>query len=144
MNQLEKILSKNDTGETGGHQSGFLVPKHPASIREFLPPLEASLENPRCPLDAIDDAGTYWSFQYIYYNKKLFGTGTRNEARITGLAKYIRQNLLKAGDAIIIRREGRIYHITYRRKESPVVNPQSGRKRITPSGSWFYVESEEG
>ena len=69
MNQIEKILSKNDTGETGGHQDGFLIPKRPAAIREFLPPLDASIENPRCPVDAIDDAGEYWSFQYIYTTK---------------------------------------------------------------------------
>lgn len=143
MNQIEKVLSKNDTGETGGHQDGFLVPKHPAAIREFLPTLDASIENPRCPVDAIDDAGDYWSFQYIYYNKKLFGTGTRNESRITGMAAYIRKYLLKAGDTIILRREGRIYRITFRRKDAPVVNPSTGRKRITPSGSWFFVESDD-
>jgi hypothetical protein len=143
VKQVEKVLSKNDTGETGGHQSGFLVPKRPRAIREFLPPLDTSIENPRCPLDAIDDAGDYWSFQYIHYNKKLFGTGTRNESRITGLAGFIRKYLLRAGDAIILRREGRIYRITFRRKDAPILNPDSGRKRIIPSGSWFFVESEE-
>ena len=143
MNQIEKILSKNDTGETNGHQSGFLIPKKPVAIREFLPPLDETVENPRCPVDAIDDAGDYWSFQYIYYNKKLFGTGTRNESRITGLAGYIKKYLLKAGDTIILKREGRIYRITFRRKDAPILNQTTGRKRITPSGSWFLVGSED-
>ena len=35
-NAIEKTLSKNDTGETGGHQAGILVPKEP-DILGFFP-----------------------------------------------------------------------------------------------------------
>lgn len=143
MKQIEKVLSKNDTGETGGHQDGFLIPKQPAEIRGCLPSLDATVENPRCPVEAIDDAGEYWSFQYIYYNKKLFGTGTRNEYRLTGFIRFIKKYLLKAGDTVILRPEGRVYRITFRRKDAPVLNPATGRKRITPSGSWYFVESDD-
>ena len=36
---ISKILSANDTGETGGHQAGILVPKQ-EEILSFFPPLE--------------------------------------------------------------------------------------------------------
>lgn len=141
MNQLEKILSKNDTGETGGHQSGFLVPKEPAAVREFLPKLDTLVENPRQTINAIDDEGTLWTFQYIYYNKRIFGTGTRNESRITGAAAYIRKYLLKAGDTIILRKQGHNYRISFRRRGVPISDTHQGRRRIIPRGSWILVET---
>ena len=45
--QIAKILSANDTGETGGHQAGILVPREPDVI-SFFPKLDASQYNPRC------------------------------------------------------------------------------------------------
>lgn len=98
---IEKILSANDTGETGGHQAGILIPKD-KHILSFFPALDSSIKNPRKPLDFIDETGKEWTFSFIYYNGKFFG-GTRNEYRITGMTKFIREFNLKTGDKIILK-----------------------------------------
>ena len=100
---ISKILSANDTGETGGHQAGILIPKD-NDILSFFPTLSALNEkNPRVRLTFTDAGGDKWNFNFIYYNNKFYG-GTRNEFRLTGMTKYIRTNNLKAGDMIILRR----------------------------------------
>jgi hypothetical protein len=98
MHAIEKILSANDTGETGGHQAGICVPKA-ENILSFFPPLNPELKNPRQVLDIKDDAGTFWSFNFIYYNNRFFG-GTRNEYRLTGMTAFFREFNLKDGDKI--------------------------------------------
>lgn len=86
---IAKVLSANDTGETGGHQAGILVPRE-ERLLSFFPRLDPSQYNPRCHLNFVDDAGTFWEFAFIYYNNKFFD-GTRNEYRLTRMTKYIRQ-----------------------------------------------------
>lgn len=111
---IAKVLSANDTGDTGGHQAGILVPKEPA-ILSFFPDLDASRYNPRCHLRFVDDDGSYWELAFIYYNNALFG-GTRNEYRLTRMTKYIRQAGLVPGDEIVLSVERGLYRISYRRK----------------------------
>ena len=100
---ISKILSSNDTGETGGHQAGILIPKG-GDILQFFPELDEEEKNPRTSLYFIDEANQRWKFNFIYYNNKFFG-GTRNEYRLTGMTEYIRQNNLKAGDSIVLSRD---------------------------------------
>ena len=52
---IEKILSASDTGQTGGHQAGILVPKT-GEVLSFFPRLDPHRKNPRVVLDVIDDA----------------------------------------------------------------------------------------
>jgi hypothetical protein len=112
---IAKVLSANDTGETGGHQAGILVPRE-ERLLSFFPTLDASQYNPRCHLRFVDDGGTFWEFAYIYYNNSLFD-GTRNEYRLTRMTKYIRQANLAAGDEVILTRdESDRYRITHKRK----------------------------
>lgn len=101
---ISKILSSNDTGETGGHQSGILVPKNP-TILKFFPVLDNKEKNPRSILSFFDETGKRWDFAFIYYNNIHFG-GTRNEYRLTRMTPFIRQNNLKAGDEIILKNDG--------------------------------------
>lgn len=96
---IKKVLSKNDTGETGGHQAGILVPKD-EKILSFFPYLNKSLKNPRMEMVLNDHSNHEWHFMFIYYNNAFFG-GTRNEYRLTGMTKYIRSNNLKAGDTVV-------------------------------------------
>jgi hypothetical protein len=111
---IEKTLSANDTGETGGHQAGLLVPKT-AGVLRFFPQLDATRKNPRAKLDVIDDAGREWTFSFIYYNNAFFG-GTRNEYRLTGMTAFFRAFNLKTGDKVILRRDSsRVIHITFER-----------------------------
>lgn len=112
--QIAKVLSANDTGETGGHQAGILVPKDP-ELLSFFPTLDPSQYNPRVHLNFLDDGGTFWEFAFIYYNNALF-EGTRNEYRLTRMTKYIRQTGLVVGDELVLSREGDRYLVSYKRK----------------------------
>jgi hypothetical protein len=143
MKKIEKVLSRNDVGETGAHQAGFLIPKHPREIREFFPALDPSARNPRVPFDVIDEEGVTWTFQYIYYNGKMTGTSTRNEYRLTGMTPFFRHFSLKAGDTIILTQDGRYVRITYRRKEVSYIDQSTGRETIKLSGAWTVVELDE-
>jgi hypothetical protein len=138
---VEKVLSANDTGETGGHQAGLLVPKE-AGILSFFPHLAPATKNPRCPIDVVDDAGEEWTFNYIYYNNRLWG-GTRNEYRLTGMTEFFRRHLLKAGDAVVFSQtERQAYRIAHRRKERSRNDPESGRKILHLSGNWVVIETD--
>jgi hypothetical protein len=111
---ISKRLSANDSGETGGHQAGLLIPKE-REILAFFPRLDSKLLNPRHHLFFEDDSGTVWEFAFIYYNNRLFG-GTRNEYRLTRMTPFIRINGLVAGDEIILERpEGTKRRVRYRR-----------------------------
>jgi hypothetical protein len=111
---IEKELSGNDTGETGGHQAGILIPRD-KNILRFFPSLPREEKNPRTVIDLVDDTGKMWSFNYIYYNNKFFD-GTRNEYRLTGMTAFIRAFNLKAGDVLIFEKiSERLARIKYRR-----------------------------
>jgi hypothetical protein len=111
---ISKILSANDTGQTGGHQAGILVPKQ-QEILDFFPLLDRTEQNPRHHLIFRDADDTRWEFAFIYYNNRFFG-GTRNEFRLTRMTPYIRQSALQSGDEITLERndEGH-YLVKYRR-----------------------------
>ena len=133
-NAIEKTLSKNDTGETGGHQAGICVPKSP-EILGFFPQLEAKIKNPRVPLDIIDDAGREWTFVFIYYNNRFFG-GTRNEYRLTGMTAFFREFNLKAGDKVFLHRESpHVIRITCKR-----AGKQQGVLKL--STTWKVIDAE--
>lgn len=118
---ISKILSANDTGETGGHQAGILVPKDP-KVLSFFPPLPADVKNPRMHLFFRDESGRQWEFAFIYYNGKFFG-GTRNEYRLTRMTPYIVQNGLQAGDEMILEKDDSgARFVRYRRKRNAVTD----------------------
>ena len=101
-NAIEKQLSSNDVGKTGGHQAGILIPKQ-EEILKFFPALDKSTKNPRAKLTFTDESGEKWSFSFIYYNNKFFG-GTRNEYRLTCMTPFIKSNNLDEGDTISLHR----------------------------------------
>ncbi len=111
---ITKVLSANDTGDTGAHQAGILVPKEP-DVLHFFPPLGRSEKNPRYHLSFYDESETRWEFAFIYYNNRFFG-GTRNEFRLTRMTPFMRTNGLKPGDELILEHddEGKRY-VKYRR-----------------------------
>lgn len=131
--QLIKILSPNDTGETGAHQAGIVVPKD-ANLLSFFPDLDPREYNPRVHIDFIDDVGKRWEFAFIYYNNGLFG-GTRNEYRLTRMTQFIRENLLTSGDELVLTSEDDTYKVSYRRK-----SPQSVKSNVLVLGnSWRVI-----
>lgn len=111
---IQKVLTKNDTSETGAHQAGICIPKD-KKILSFFPNLDADVKNPRTVLSLKDELGNLWYFSFVYYNNKKFG-GTRNEYRLTGMTGFIRQYNLKAGDAVIFHRDGaKGFRVKYQR-----------------------------
>jgi len=136
IHAIEKVLSANDTGETGGHQAGICVPKA-SNILSFFPLLNAKLKNPREVLDVTDDSGRVWVFAFIYYNNRFFG-GTRNEYRLTGMTAFLRDYNLKAGDKIVLLRESaRIIRITFKRASDRGVG-----KVLKLSTVWKVINAE--
>ena len=139
---VEKVLSANDTGETGGHQAGLLIPKDISTL-EFFPHLDPTTKNPRCVIDLRDAAGDEWTFNFIYYNNKFFG-GTRNEYRLTCMTEFIRRYSLKEGDVVIFKKaKGRSYELSYRRKDEPITENADGSKVLRLSGNWVVIDSNE-
>ena len=112
---ISKTLSANDSGETGAHQAGMLIPKE-NEILNFFPKLKSSEKNPRHHLIFHDESEERWEFAFIYYNNKFFG-GTRNEYRLTRMTPFIKSNGLKEGDELILQRneDGKRY-VLYKRK----------------------------
>jgi len=96
-----KQLSPNDLGITGTHQSGILVPKR-AEILAALPQLDPTVLNPRCTLELVDLAtGVPENVSYIHYNNRITG-GTRDEFRITGVTRYLREKAASPGDVLVL------------------------------------------
>jgi hypothetical protein len=134
-NAISKILSRNDTGETGAHQVGILIPKAP-NILAFFPNLNPREMNPRHHITFTDEFGEPWTFAFIYYNNALFG-GTRNEYRLTRMTAFISGHNLHAGDTIILRRsESAAYTIAGDRLRQPH-RQKSGR--LILGSSWKIV-----
>lgn len=141
MNEMTitKVLSANDTGETGGHQAGLLVPKR-TELLTFFPLLDSSTKNPRVHLLFEDDSGAQWEFAFIYYNNRFFG-GTRNEYRLTRMTRYMREAGSVSGDAVILRRavDGS-YFISYRRQlDALTTDREPGQPVLRLGGSWAII-----
>lgn len=131
---ITKELSRNDTGETGGHQAGMLIPRDP-EILSFFPRLDPKEYNPRHQLVFRDPLGSKWTFSFIYYNNKFF-SGTRNEYRLTCMTPFIRAHNLRAGDKLTLSRdEENRFHISYGRK-----NESTGDGRLKLGTSWRIVK----
>ena len=71
-----KFLSANDTGQTGGHQSGIYVAKPAVSILFDEPGIRGENKDKWVKIHWMDGSDT--DSRFIYY-----GQGTRNEYRIT-------------------------------------------------------------
>ena len=133
---IEKILTRNDTGETGGHQWGMCVPKQPAFLG-FFPELDPGEKNPRVDIPFFESDGREWDLCFIHYNNKLHDPrGTRNEFRLTRLIPFIRERNLREGDIVVLRRDasGR-YRIDSRRKATA----ESADGVLRLSGKWRIV-----
>lgn len=135
---ITKTLSKNDSGETGGHQAGLLIPRV-SRILSFFPALDSSFHNPRAHLSFYDQGGNKWEFAFIYYNNKFFG-GTRNEYRLTRMTRYIRESGLSAGDEVIMHRDGNgDYTISYKRAIEPSATRVAEGETVLQLGSGWKI-----
>jgi hypothetical protein len=136
--RIVKVLSANDTGETGGHQAGLLIPRKD-EILSFFPKLDGAQLNPRAHLHFEDQEGRFWEFAFIYYNNKFFG-GTRNEYRLTRMTKYIRDAGLATGDEVILKyRADGNYFISYQRETAALITEQEEGGTVLRLGSGWKV-----
>lgn len=137
---ISKQLSANDTGDTGGHQAGILVPKE-KHVLLFFPRLDPKIHNPRSHINFLDNAGNEWEFAFIYYNNRLFG-GTRNEYRLTRMTRFIRENGLIPGDEVLLSRNANgEYSVDIRRqKQVPVRRDSEGRTVLQLGGGWRVIQ----
>ncbi|HHT9167051.1 MULTISPECIES: EcoRII N-terminal effector-binding domain-containing protein [Legionella] len=134
-NAIEKILSRNDTGETGGHQAGILIPKN-QEILSFFPSFDSNEKNPRFLITFKDHLGEQWSFSFIYYNSKFFG-GTRNEYRLTSMTRYMNAYNLKSGDTLTLSRNfDGFYYVNYKKIDIH----KKGDEPLKLSNSWKVVK----
>jgi hypothetical protein len=135
---ISKVMSPNDVGSTKSHQAGMLIPKD-RRILDFFPVLDATY-NPRQSIVFEDPGGQKWKFNFIHYNNKLHGKGTRNEYRLTGMTKFIRQAALKSGDSISFVREDTDYRVRIDRvhAESKFKSPN----RLVMSAGWVVINKE--
>ncbi len=137
----EKMLTANDTGETGGHQAGVHIPKSQIELLALLPYLDPTQKNPDAWLRMTDDTGTIWEFRYIYYNNKLHDeSGTRNEYRITHMTKFFRAVGAAEGDIMVISGSpgSHNYTISVRKAVQDQVSQSGGSVRIRLTG-WRRV-----
>lgn len=122
--KYKKTLSRNDIGETGGHQAGIVVPKS-QGLLQFFPQLNGEEFNPEAWITCIDSDGCEWKMRYIYYNGRTFSPvkSTRNEYRITHMTKLFSKYEAKAGDTVVFEAsdEPGIYNISLE-KESDICN----------------------
>lgn len=91
-----KYITANDTGATGGHQAGFHIHKNAWQLFFKTPGKKGTNEEKFVTIKWQDDFET--QSRFIYY-----GTGTRNEYRLTRFGKdfpYIQDNSI--GDVLII------------------------------------------
>jgi hypothetical protein len=140
--KISKTLSTNDTGANGAHQAGILVPKDPV-ILSFFPPLDGETKNPRACIDLADEEGKSWRFTFIYYNNKLFG-GTRNEYRLTGMTRFLREAGARPGDTLLFARDADDkYSVALERTSEAVAEEacqvEGTRVRLVVSSSWKVV-----
>lgn len=135
---ITKVLSANDTGETGGHQAGILVPRE-RRLLSFFPSLNEKDYNPRVHLNFVDRSGVVWEFAFIHYNNKLFG-GTRNEYRLTRMTRFIREAGLTSGDEITLSKNNDdAYSIEFQRQHEV---KQSERGVLRLGSGWKVVDME--
>lgn len=131
-------MSKNDLGITKSHQAGILIPKD--LVRKgFFPELDSSQFNPRVVIDIQCGERTY-SFNYIYYNNKLFDQGTRNEYRLTGMSKFFRQENIEEGDSIqFVRNDSnKEYSIVIHRESEKSVAAFDSDSPLIIRSNWSY------
>jgi hypothetical protein len=124
-------------GDTASHQAGMLIPKQKA-ILDFFPRLDPAEYNPRQRISFEDRAGQRWNFSYIWYNNRTHGSGTRNEYRLTGMTRFLRQSGLQPGDAILFMRKGDDYEI--RTERAGADESAASPKRLVLTADWMIIE----
>lgn len=141
MNQtsISKKLTKNDLGITGSHQGGICIPTEIIRLN-FFPCLDSTQYNPRRIVPFHFKDRTVF-FNLIYYNNRLFKKGTRNEYRLTGMTKFLKENDCKENDVIEFSFYEGSYHVEIiKQQENEQINHSLDRP-IYIKSDWAYKEN---
>ena len=141
-NSYKKVLTKNDVGETGGHQAGITIPKKNSDLLDFFPQLDKKIFNPEEWITCVDPDGNEWDMRYVYYNGKTFSPrlSTRNEYRITYMTKFFKKWNAKSQDSIVFEetKKRNRYLLSIERDEA--VNPKFPQKpKVIVLKGWSKV-----
>jgi Restriction endonuclease EcoRII, N-terminal len=142
--EFSKALSANELGITNSHQAGLLVPKRIALL-SYFPSLDRFAANPREPLNFyVPDLEIEITLNYIYYNNKDRGVGTRSEYRLTGTTKFFRQMQANPGQIIefgyINRSQRAIMLWSHEDKDSQL---EGSKQPFITTNGWKIVEQNE-
>lgn len=115
-----KKLSRNDLGLTGSHQAGICVPKTVVA-KGFFPQLDAEEYNPRTVIPMYFEKERV-DINYIFYNNRLHGSGTRCEYRLTGISKFLKKQNMKEHENVIFSYDAsnQIYTLEVKHEEESV------------------------
>lgn len=143
-----KVLSANDLGRTGSHQSGILIPKE-KGILSLFPPLDPTEVNPSKKVAAVaivDGATSAFQLRFVYYNGKLFGRNSRNEYRLTRTAQLFRLLAPNPGDRLVLSKDSELglclslsRNLEERELEVPVSQNRKFKSSGLPKGWTMYV-----
>src|SRR6185312_895997 len=99
-----KLLSKNDTGQSAGHQGGMVIPREFDRYFPKLPPTSTKTPTVDRSVRAILVVpGTGEKVVQARYQKQSWGGGKSTERRLTRNLGFLR-NRAKSGDYLVIER----------------------------------------
>jgi hypothetical protein len=116
-----KFLSANDTGDTGGHQTGIYIAKNAMNVLFDEPGVKGENKDLLVKIRWQDDFDT--DSRFIYY-----GTGTRNEYRITRFGKgfpFLRTE--HTGDLFILIKESQGEYAAFVLQSEKEINEKRSR-----------------
>lgn len=131
-----KKLSRNDLGLTGGHQAGICVPKTVVA-KDFFPKLNAEDYNPRVVIPMYFEMKRV-DVNYIFYNNRLHGRGTRCEYRLTGISRFLKNQNMKEGEDLVLSYDNsnQVYSLEVRHKEEESAKFFDEDKPIVIHAGW--------
>lgn len=131
-----KILAKNDTGESKGHQAGVLIPK---SLRQYFPQLSGMTSSSQPTIDQRINAELYDGEKFLSavstrYQHQSWRDTRSHEARLTDQLGPI-HSIAQGGDILVMQRNSlkkNRFKLTLIRKSSSyfeLVRHEIGRRR---------------
>jgi hypothetical protein len=142
--EFSKVLSANELGITKSHQAGLLIPKRIALL-SYFPRLDRFAVNPRETMNFfISDLGLDVSLNYIYYNNKDRGLGTRSEYRLTGTTKLFRDLNVAPGQVIEFGYiDKSLRTVIIKNEDDDSVQTENLKKPYITTNGWKIVEQNE-
>ena len=130
-----KFFSANDTGETGGHQSGIYIPKSAVPILFDSPGIRGENKSRWVKIKWQNDFTTDARFTY-------YGSGTRNEYRITHFGRgFPFLNAEYTGALFILSGSYQDFYHGYILNSEDDINEFLGAFGLTPAETNRLIES---